>query len=203
MPTLDQWLDMEFSSAAGKQALLCAILRHYSLHDLTVKHTETPLSSEAALERGAALYYLGKYAECREVLEHIAWYSPTPIQRCQASYLTSSACFYLGDTTAAKTESQHQVALAEQLQDLGELQTALNHAAALAYSLGNWTKHGHTTKGCWIIRTLIHRSKPRQWLRGDLQTSQMCREMEGLRWRDTPQLATCASSLEALKVLHG
>lgn len=136
LPTLDQWLDMEFSSAAGKQALLCAILRHYSLHDLTVKHTETPLSSEAALERGAALYYLGKYAECREVLEHIAWYSPTPIQRCQASYLTSSACFYLGDTTAAKTESQHQVALAEQLQDLGELQTALNHAAALAYSLG-------------------------------------------------------------------
>ena len=105
LPTLDEWLEMEFSAAAGKQALLCAILRHYSLHDLTVKHTSTPLWAEAVVQRGAALYYLGKYAECREVLEHIALYSPSPIQLCQASYLTSSACFYFGDTAAAKTEA--------------------------------------------------------------------------------------------------
>lgn len=130
-------------------------------------------------------------------------YSPTPIQRCQASYLTSSACFYLGDTTAAKTESQHHVALAEQLQDLGELQTALNHAAALAYSLGELDE----------ARAQYQRVLDYQDAYPSLQAATMAAwgladiaNVSGdgrAAMGDTPQLATCASSLEALKVLHG
>lgn len=136
LPVLDDWLEAAFSSAAAKQSLLCAILRHYSLHGLTVKHTGTPLSAEAVIERGAALYYLGSYAESRAALSGVRSYSPSETQLCQASYLVSSACFYAGDTPEAIGASQLHVHLAEKLQDMGELQTALNHAAALVYSIG-------------------------------------------------------------------
>jgi tetratricopeptide (TPR) repeat protein len=122
---------------AGKQALLCVILRHYGQHDLTVLQTEIPQSAEAVLERGAALYYLGRYKDCRESLKAIESWTPTRIQQCQAAYLVSSACFYSGDTAEARSASQSHIALAEELHDIGELQTGLIHAGSLAYSLGD------------------------------------------------------------------
>ena len=133
---LDDWLQATFPSDAGRQELLCTLLRHYSLHDLTLSYTSPPLSAEAVLQRGTALYYRGLYRDACSTLESIGAYSPTTIQQCRAAYLLSSSLFYAGNITEAKSASRRNLELAEQLHDIGEVQTALNHAGALSYSAG-------------------------------------------------------------------
>ena len=134
--SLTDWIQATFPSDAGRQELLCAVLRHYSLHDLTLSHTSPPLSAEAVLQRSTALYYRGLYSDACSTLELIGEYSPTTMQQCRTAYLLSSSRFYAGNITGARSASRRNLELAEQLRDIGEVQTALNHAGALAYSAG-------------------------------------------------------------------
>ena len=130
------WLRHAFPTEAARQALLGVLLRHYGLHDLTVLQTEMPLSTEALVQRGTALYYLGRYEEACETLRRAASGAPTPAQQCQTLFLLSSALFYSGDRGDAAVEAHRYADLAEQLGDIGELQSALNHSAAISYSMG-------------------------------------------------------------------
>lgn len=134
---VDAWLRKTYPSAADRQNLLCALLRHYSLHELTIRQTSKPLSAAAALQRGTAFYYRGQYREASSGLERIEDYSPNKLQLCQAAYMLSAAYFYGRDIHAALQASRRNLALAEEIGDIGELQTALNHAAALAYYAGD------------------------------------------------------------------
>ena len=88
------------------------------------------------LQRSTALYYRGLYSDACSTLELIGEYSPTTMQQCRTAYLLSSSRFYAGNITGARSASRRNLELAEQLRDIGEVQTALNHAGALAYSAG-------------------------------------------------------------------
>jgi tetratricopeptide (TPR) repeat protein len=133
----ERWLRKTFATGASKQALLTVLLRHYSLHEMTIAVTETPLSAEAILQRGAAFYYRGDYARACHALDLVDGFMPTKAQQCQVSYHLSAAAFYGGNMERARRESRKNIALAEELRDIGALQTALTHAGAVAFSMGD------------------------------------------------------------------
>jgi tetratricopeptide (TPR) repeat protein len=136
-PSLETWLADAFPTGVSKQALLCVLLRHHNLHEETIRATSPPLSADALIERGTALYYRGRYIEACEALGQLAMYRPSVQQECRALYVSSAARLYRNEPAAAKEESLKHLALAESIGDVGEAQTALVNIGGIAFSLGD------------------------------------------------------------------